>query len=112
MIASAEHTAEQAAGHANSGTPGEFQKLMADIEDVLARASHVKDPNVARIRNAVQDALVSARDVFMDSAATIKRRGRQAAVNTDAFVHGSPWQAVGIAALVGAAVGYLAGRKG
>jgi ElaB/YqjD/DUF883 family membrane-anchored ribosome-binding protein len=104
-------SAENAADHSMPKTPGEFQKLMADIEDLLARVSHVEDPNIARVRDTVQEALVFARDGIADGTAAITHRGRQAAASTDAFVRGSPWQAVGIAALIGAAVGYLASRK-
>ncbi|MEO8314252.1 MAG: hypothetical protein ABI645_05600 [Pseudomonadota bacterium] len=117
MNSSADHAADHPASGAShnnadrTGTSGELHKLLADIEDLVARVSHVKDPNIARVRSTVQEALVSARDVIVDSATRIKSQGRQAVAGTDAFVRGSPWQAMGIAALLGVAVGYLASRR-
>jgi ElaB/YqjD/DUF883 family membrane-anchored ribosome-binding protein len=36
---------------------------------------------------------------------------KSAATATDSYVHESPWQAIGIAAVAGAAVGYLLARR-
>jgi ElaB/YqjD/DUF883 family membrane-anchored ribosome-binding protein len=41
----------------------------------------------------------------------MRQRARLAADSADDFVREKPWQAVGIAALVGAVVGILAARR-
>lgn len=90
---------------------GEINNLMADVEDLVSRVADVKDPELARIRSKVQAALISTRDSLVTSAQTVRRQVRQAAETTDDYVRTSPWQAAGIAALVGAALGYVVGRR-
>jgi ElaB/YqjD/DUF883 family membrane-anchored ribosome-binding protein len=90
---------------------GEFENLVSDVEELVTRVADVTDPEIARIRTKVQEAVTSARDAITSGAGRVRRQARQVAGGTDDFVNGSPWQALGIAALVGVAVGYLAGRR-
>lgn len=99
-------------GDARVDTGGhEIAKLMADVEDLVARVAHIKDPEVARIRDKVQSAVTATRDSIVHGADSVRRQVRQVAVTTDDFVHGNPWTSIGIVALVGTMVGYLAGRR-
>ncbi|MET0279947.1 MAG: DUF883 domain-containing protein [Steroidobacteraceae bacterium] len=84
-----------------------MENLLSDVGDLLTRLSHVKNRDIARVRDKVQDTLESARDTLSDTAASLSKKGRKAVASTDDYVHGSPWQAVGVAALVGFAIGYL-----
>ena len=97
--------------HIKDAVTGEMKNLMADVEDLVSRVADVKDPDIVRIRNKVQAALVSTRDSLVTGAEAAQRQVRQAAATTDDYVRASPWQALGIAALVGVTVGYLAGRQ-
>lgn len=90
---------------------GEVHNLIADVEDLVSRVADVQDPDIVRIRNKVRAALVSTRDAVVSGAATVQRQARQAAATTDDYVRSSPWQALGMAALAGAAIGYIAGRR-
>ena len=90
---------------------GEIKNLMADVEDLVSRVADARDPDLVRIRAKVQAALISTRDSLVTGAQTVQRQVRQAADTTDDYVRASPWQAVGIAALVGAALGYVVGRR-
>jgi ElaB/YqjD/DUF883 family membrane-anchored ribosome-binding protein len=56
-------------------------------------------------------AIDTAKDSVADSADTLRRQAQRVATSADDYVHDSPWQAVGIAALVGALVGILATRR-
>lgn len=47
----------------------------------------------------------------VDTAHSWRVRARDAARNTDDFVHGSPWAALAVAAAVGIAAGYIFGRR-
>ena len=98
------------ARHLKDAAGGEIKNLIADVEDLVSRVADVKDPDVVRIRNNVQAALASARDSLVAGAETVKRQVKQVAGTTDDYVHVNPWQAIGIAALVGIAVGYVVGR--
>jgi len=89
----------------------EIKGLIADVEDLLARIADLKDADVTRVRNKVLRAVDAAKDSLSDSADTLRRQAQNAATTADDFVHDSPWQAVGIAALVGAVVGILATRR-
>ena len=64
-----------------------------------------------RVRNRVLRAVDAAKAGLADSADSLRRQAQQVAATADDYVHDSPWQAVGIAALVGAVVGILATRR-
>jgi ElaB/YqjD/DUF883 family membrane-anchored ribosome-binding protein len=89
----------------------EIKSLIADVEDLVARIADLKDADVARVRSKVLRAVDVAKESLADSADTVRRQAQRAATTTDDYVHDSPWQAVGIAALVGAVVGILATRR-
>jgi ElaB/YqjD/DUF883 family membrane-anchored ribosome-binding protein len=89
----------------------EIQSLIADVEDLVARIADLKDADVARIRTKVLRAVGSAKESLADSTESLKRQAQRAASTADDYVHDSPWQAIGIAALVGAVVGILATRR-
>lgn len=89
----------------------EIKNLIADVEDLVARIADLKDADVARVRNKVLRAVDTAKSSLADSAETVRRQAQRVATTADDYVHDSPWQAVGIAALVGAVVGVLASRR-
>ena len=68
-------------------------------------------PEIARLRAKVKIALVAARSAVTDTAVQLRRQPQQAGRRTDAFVRENPWQVIGIAALVGLAVGIFASRR-
>jgi ElaB/YqjD/DUF883 family membrane-anchored ribosome-binding protein len=90
---------------------GELKSLIADVEDLVARIADLNDADVVRVRNKVQRAVDSAKQSVAEGADTLRRRAQNAASTADEYVRDSPWQAVGIAALVGAVVGILATRR-
>jgi ElaB/YqjD/DUF883 family membrane-anchored ribosome-binding protein len=101
----------EGAGNIKGAASTEIKGLIADVEDLLARIADLKDADVTRVRNKVLRAVDAAKDSLSDSADTLRRQAQNAATTADDFVHDSPWQAVGIAALVGAVVGILATRR-
>jgi ElaB/YqjD/DUF883 family membrane-anchored ribosome-binding protein len=94
-----------------SAASGEIKNLIADVEELMARISDLKDADVVRVRGKVQRAVDATKQSLADSAVNMRRRAQQAASSADDYVRDSPWQAVGIAALVGAVVGILATRR-
>ena len=93
----------------HSGTAGEarvFRRIDEAVGDVKqAAAEEIK--NLTRVMRAVD----SAKETLAQSTDTVRRQAQRAAATADDYVHESPWQAVGIAALVGAVVGILAARR-
>ena len=89
----------------------EIKSLIADVEDLMARIADLKDADVVRVRGRVQRAVDATKQSLTDSADSLRRQAQNAASTADDYVRDSPWQAVGIAALVGAVVGILATRR-
>ena len=89
----------------------EIRNLIADVEDLMARIADLKDADVTQVRNKVQRAVDATKQSLADGADALRQHAQNAASTTDDFVRESPWQAVGIAALVGAVVGILATRR-
>jgi ElaB/YqjD/DUF883 family membrane-anchored ribosome-binding protein len=94
-----------------SAASGEIKSLIADVEDLMARISDLKDADVVRVRGKVQRAVDAAKESLAGSADSLRQHATKAANTADDYVRDSPWQAVGIAALVGAVVGILATRR-
>ena len=89
----------------------EIKNLLADVEDLMARISDLKDADVIRVRNKVQRAVDATRQNLTDGADALRQHAQNAASTADDYVRDRPWQAIGIAALVGAVVGILATRR-
>src|ERR1700688_4944003 len=89
----------------------EIKNLLADVEDLMARIADLKDADVVRVRGKVQHAIDAAKQSLADGAGSIRRQAQDIATTADDYVRDSPWQAIGIAALVGAVVGILATRR-
>jgi ElaB/YqjD/DUF883 family membrane-anchored ribosome-binding protein len=90
---------------------GEIKSLIADVEDLMARIADLKDADVVRVRSKVQRAVDATKQTLADGADTIRQQAQNVANTADDYVRESPWQAIGIAALVGAVVGILATRR-
>jgi ElaB/YqjD/DUF883 family membrane-anchored ribosome-binding protein len=90
---------------------GEIKNLIADVEDLMARIADLKDADVVRVRGKVQRAVDAAKESIAESASTLRAKAQDIAGTADDYVRESPWQAIGIAALVGAVVGILATRR-
>jgi ElaB/YqjD/DUF883 family membrane-anchored ribosome-binding protein len=101
----------EGAHNIKSAASTEIKSLIADVEDLVARIADLKDADVARVRTKVLKAVETAKESLADSADSVRRQAQRAAATADDYVHDSPWQAVGIAALVGAVVGILATRR-
>jgi len=89
----------------------EIKNLIADVEELMVRIADLKDADVVRVRGKVQRAVDATKQSLADGAETIRQHAQDVASTADDYVRDSPWQAVGIAALVGAVVGILATRR-
>jgi ElaB/YqjD/DUF883 family membrane-anchored ribosome-binding protein len=105
------HDIVEGASNIKNVASAEIQNLIADVEDLVARIADLKDADVVRVRSRVLRAVGTAKESLAESADNLRRQAQRAATTADDFIHDSPWQAVGIAALVGAVVGILATRR-
>ncbi len=71
----------------------------------------LRDRLPADVSGQVTDSLSRIADQLTDVAQDWSSKARAAAKSTDAFVRSSPWQALGVVALVSLAAGVLAARQ-
>jgi ElaB/YqjD/DUF883 family membrane-anchored ribosome-binding protein len=94
------------------------QKLAKDVKSVAADTRELMTASA----ECVADSIVSAREKTRMALADIQEKlfdAKQVAVDevrakaraADDYVHHSPWVSLGMAALVGVAVGFLLGRR-
>jgi ElaB/YqjD/DUF883 family membrane-anchored ribosome-binding protein len=94
-----------------SAAASEVKNLIADVEELMARIADLNDADVVRIRDKVQSAVDATKQSLADGADTLRKQAQKVVSTADDYVRDSPWQAIGIAALVGAVVGILATRR-
>lgn len=92
--------------HASRGVE-ELKSLLSDAEEALSDAGAVTQEKVDALRTRMRDALESTRE-FYDHARDVTRTQAKRA---DKYVHTHPYQAVGVAAVVGALAGVLVSRR-
>lgn len=103
--------AREAAQHAGSAAGEEVQNLIADVEDLMARVSDAADPEVRRLRSKVAAAITTAKKAIANGVGQVQGQASEAIEASDRFVRNQPWEAIGIAALAGVAVGFLLSRR-
>ena len=81
--------------------------LIADVEDLVERVGDAADPEVRRLRDRVVDTVGTARRSLASGTGHMRRQARDAFDASDRYVRNQPWEALGIAALAGVAVGVL-----
>src|ERR1700692_272111 len=86
---------------------GQINSFLEDVEDLTHALKDIDTPEIARVKAKVKMALVAARSALADGAAQVRTQARYVSKNTDAYVRDNPWQVVGIAALIGIAVGII-----
>jgi ElaB/YqjD/DUF883 family membrane-anchored ribosome-binding protein len=94
-----------------NAAPSEINNFIADIEDVLAKAGHIVDADVTRLRESLREKMSVAKSGLTEGGRRVGEAARGAATATGNYVHRNPWQVIGIAAMTGAAVGYLVARR-
>jgi ElaB/YqjD/DUF883 family membrane-anchored ribosome-binding protein len=103
--------ASEATNEIKNVAADEIRKLIADVEDLVARIADLSDADVVTLRGKVMSAVGTAKESLSGSADTLKRQAQKAVSGADDYVRASPWVAVGLAALVGAVAGILVARR-
>ncbi len=99
-----------AARRAGDYANGQVKTFLDNVEDLTKALKDVDTPDVARVRAKVKMALAAAKSAVADTAGQLSGQAKRVGKQTDSFVRDNPWQVIGIAALVGLAVGILASR--
>jgi ElaB/YqjD/DUF883 family membrane-anchored ribosome-binding protein len=103
----ARETARQARVVANQ----EVRKLIADVEELIRRVGDAADPELARLRAKVETTVATTKKAISDGSEQVQRQAKEAFEASDRYVRDQPWEAIGIAALAGLAIGFLVGRR-
>ncbi len=90
---------------------GQINNFIENVEDLTQALKDVDTPEIARVKAKVKMALAAAKSAIADGAAQVRSQALQVTKTTDTYVRDNPWQVVGIAALIGLAVGILAARR-
>ena len=89
----------------------EVSALIADVQELLWRVGHLADPEITLLRTKVENGISAAKHTLAEGSTTVRRSAREALSAGDGFVRDHSWQAVGIAAVAGVLVGFLAARR-
>jgi ElaB/YqjD/DUF883 family membrane-anchored ribosome-binding protein len=100
-------TARNVTDYAN----GQVNNFLDNVEDLTKALKDVDTPDIARVRAKVKIALAAAKSAVSDTASQLKDQASVYGKRTDGFVRDNPWQVIGVAAIVGLAVGILASRR-
>jgi len=100
-------TAKSANDYAN----GQVRSFLDNVEDLTKALKDVDSHDIAKVRAKVKIALAAAKSAVADTASQLRDQAQQVGKQTDVYVRDNPWQVIGIAALVGLAVGIFASRR-
>jgi len=99
--------AQSAAEHAN----GQINAFLQNVEDLTKALKDVETPDISRVKAKVKIALAAAKSAVADTATQLRGHAREVGSRTDGFVRENPWQVIGIAAVIGLAIGFVASRR-
>lgn len=89
----------------------DFRAVMDDIDALMTSTGKDVTVEAKALRARIQERLAGAKEKLLDAQHDAIQRAKDAAVATDDYVHAKPWQAIGVAAAVGLALGVLIGRR-
>lgn len=82
-----------------------------EAERLMRDAAEATGDKATEMREAAMKSLRQSRETLQDTQEAIVESSRQAAKATDHYVHDNPWQAIGVAGIVGLLFGMLVSRK-
>ena len=89
----------------------DFAAVLAEAEEMLTRAAAETGDKARDLRSQVETKLLRAKLRLQEIEGEAVDRAKAAARATDDYVHENPWQAVGVAAVLGLAIGLLLNRR-
>lgn len=107
----AKNLSAESAGVTKEQLIHDFKAVVADAEALLKATAGQGGETMAAMRSKVEASLATAKAKMTDAEVALVARTKAAAKATDEYVHGHPWQAIGIAASVGVVIGLLIGRR-
>jgi ElaB/YqjD/DUF883 family membrane-anchored ribosome-binding protein len=87
----------------------DFNAVVSDTEQLLKAVAATGGEKAASLRGSVEHNLKVARERLQALEQAAEEKARATARATDEYVHGHPWQSIGIAAGIGAMLGVVVG---
>lgn len=106
-----EANVENAHRKAKKYTNAAIADFLDNVDDLTKAIKDVEAPEIARVRAKVKMAMAAAKSAITDGAAQVRGQAQQVTRTTDGYVRDNPWQVVGIAAVVGIALGMMMTRR-
>ena len=106
-----EYAADSTARKVSDFANGQVNNFLESVDDLTKALKDIETPDIARVRAKVKIALVAAKSAVSDTASQLRTQAVEVGQRTDTFVRDNPWQIIGLAAVVGLAVGVLASRR-
>jgi ElaB/YqjD/DUF883 family membrane-anchored ribosome-binding protein len=103
--------AREAVRQARVAANQEVRKLIADVEELIRCVGDAADPELARLRAKVESTVATTKRAISDGTEQVQRQAKEAFEASDRYVRDQPWEAIGIAAIAGLAIGFLVGRR-
>lgn len=89
----------------------EFQALVTDTEKLLQHSASLAGEQADHLREDIHNSLLRARETLKNAESSLREQGKLAVDSTEEYVHKHPWQALGLAAAIGALIGLLLSRR-
>jgi ElaB/YqjD/DUF883 family membrane-anchored ribosome-binding protein len=89
----------------------DLANVLGEAEEMLSRAAAETGDKARDLRSQVETKLLRAKLRLQEIEGEAVDRAKAAARATDDYVHNHPWQAIGVAAAVGLAIGLLLNRR-
>ena len=89
----------------------EFQALVSDTEKLLQHSASLAGEQADHLREDIRNSLTRARETLKRAETGLREQGKVAVDATEEYVHKHPWQALGLAAAIGALIGLLLSRR-
>ena len=105
------HADSMNVGRSSDAITDEFRNFFGDVQELMRQVAHDADPALIQLRAKVETAMASVKATLASSQEQIGRQARSALQGSDRYVRAQPWQAVGIAALVGVVLGVVVARR-
>jgi len=103
--------AREASRQARAAVRQEARKLMAEVENLLQCLKSTADPELARARAEVENAISATKQALAERTDQVRRRTNETFEAGNRYVHDRPWPAIGVAAVSAFIVGLLVGRR-
>ena len=94
-----------------NGFADDVSGAMSSAEDTLRRVGAETSDRAREFRSQVETKLGNAKGRLQDFQGEAVDRAKAAASMTDGYVRNRPWQVLGVAAIVGIAIGLLMNRR-